>query len=87
MLIFSTIYLYVAWSDEIRSPADGKPGICPDRNAGDGLETSDDAEPKRSFVYQSSSDSESETDQYQVWRNVNNVFAVSLAFQLVCTWA
>lgn len=61
-----------AWSDEIRSPADGKPGICPDRNAGDGLETSDDAEPKRSFVYQSSSDSESETDQYQVWRNELN---------------
>ena len=26
-----------AWSDEVRSPADGKSGMCPDRNAGDGL--------------------------------------------------
>jgi len=69
---------FIAWSDEIRSPADGNPGICPDRNAGDGLETPDDAEPKRNYFHESSSGSESDNDQYQVWRNVNNVFAVSL---------
>merc|ERR1711973_722412 len=61
-----------AWSDEVRSPADGKSGIHPDRNAGDGLETPDEAEPKRNDLYDTSSQSESENEQYQVWRNELN---------------
>ena len=42
-------------------------------------ETPDEAEPKRNDLYDTSSQSESENEQYQVWRNVNNVFAVSLS--------
>ena len=63
------------WETEIRSPADGGfNGTCPDRKSGDGLETPDDIEPRKNY-FDSESDDDSGNEQYQVWKNVNNVFA------------
>ena len=71
------------WQTELRSPADGGDySNMTERNIGDGLATPDDIEPRKNYL-QSDSDEEEEEDtseQYQVWKNVNAVFAGNSTF-------
>ena len=74
------------WQTELRSPADGGDySNMTERNIGDGLATPDDIEPRKNYL-QSDSDEEDTSEQYQVWKNVNAVFAgsiISLLFSSV----
>ena len=46
-----------------------------ERNLGDGLATPDDIEPRKNYLQSDSDEEEEESEQYQVWKNVNAVFA------------
>lgn len=64
------------WQTELRSPADGGDySNMTERNLGDGLATPDDIEPRKNYLQSDSDEEEEESEQYQVWKNVNAVFA------------
>ena len=46
-----------------------------ERNIGDGLATPDDIEPRKNYLDSESDEEDSNNEQYQVWKNVNAVFA------------
>ena len=64
------------WQTELRSPADGGDySNMTERNIGDGLATPDDIEPRKNYLDSESDEEDSNNEQYQVWKNVNAVFA------------